>query len=140
MSIRVTILTKSKQAIVKEIKPRAGHYKMDDGLYVLAPDAIANYSVKGNVKGSEIYFFEGNPNPLSSSGVTDKSDTFMNEFVLVNALEQTSLSTKMDLSKLGAVMSNVGGYFKDPTNIIWFLFYAVIAYAIINGLMGGGLV
>lgn len=138
MSIRVIILTKSKEAIIKEINAKSEHYKMHDGLYVLATEAIANYSLDGKVGGSEIYFFEGNPNPLSPKGVTDNSDTFMNDFILVNALEQTSHSSTLDISRLGEVLSNVLGYVMNPANAIMLLFYGAIAYGLITSWLSGG--
>ena len=139
MSIRVIILTKSKQAIVKEVNTKSGHYKRNDGLYVLATEAIANHSLNGKVKGSEIYFFEGNPNPLSNTGITDNSDTFMNDFILVNALEQTSHSPTLDVNRIGEILSSVGSFLTDPSKIIYLLFYGAIAYGIITALMEGSL-
>ena len=139
MSIRVIILTKSKSAIIKEINPNSGHYKLNDGLYVLATEAIANYSLEGEVGGSEIYFFEGNPNPLSNKGFTDNSDTFMNDFILVNALEQTSHSPTLDASRVSEILSAIGNRMKDPSFIMYLLFYGAILYGIISALMEGSL-
>ena len=139
MSIRVIILTKSKQAIIKDVNAKSGHYKRNDGLYVLATEAIANYSLKGDVKGSEIYFFEGNPNPLSNEGITDNSDTFMNDFILVNALEQTSHSPSLDVNRISEILSSIGNRMKDPSFIMYLLFYSAILYGIISALMEGSL-
>lgn len=138
MSIRVIILTKSKEAIIKEINAKSEHYKMNDGLYVLATEAIANYSLDGKVGGSEIYFFEGNPNPLSPKGVTDNSDAFMNDFILVNALEQTSHSPTLDISRLGDILSNIGGILKDPSTLVYIMIYGAIAYGLISAWLSGG--
>lgn len=139
MSLRVIILTASKQAIIKRINPKSSHYRYKGGLYVLSADAIANYEFNGDIKGSEVVFFEGNPNPLTDTGITDKSKHFMDDEVLVNALKQTSKAPRVDLGGLSDILDGVKGYFSVPGNIIWFLFYAVIAYAIIGQLMSGGL-
>lgn len=138
MSIRVIILTKSKEAIIKKVNAKSEHYKMNDGLYVLATEAIANYSLEGKVGGSEIYFFEGNPNPLSHKGVTDNSDTFMNDFILVNALEQTSHSPTLDISRIGEMLSSLISYVMNPANAIMLLFYSAIAYGLITAYLSGG--
>ena len=73
MSIRVIILTRAKEAVIKTINPGTGHYRYKDGLYVITQDAIANYEFEGKVEGAEVFFFEGNPNPITSEGIKDKS-------------------------------------------------------------------
>lgn len=139
MSVRVIILTASKEAVIKKINPRSGNHRYKTGLYVLSHDAIANYEFDGDVKGSEIIFFEGNPNPLSKKGITDKSKHFMDDEVLVNALRQTSKAPSLDLGGLSDLLGSITGYFSTPANFVWFLFYAIIAYAILEQLMSGSL-
>lgn len=139
MSIRAIILTRTKEAIFKNLTLRAVNFKYKDGFYVVTPDAIANYEKNGKVKGSEIFFFEGNPNPLThDEGITDSSTEYMDDEILVNALRQTSSGPRMDLSGVGDFLSGVGAYL-SPTNFIWLLFYGIIAYALVAALMSGDL-
>lgn len=138
MSVRVIVLTASKEAIIKEITPKSGHYRYRDGLYVLSPEAIANYEFGGDIKGSEIIFFENNPNPLTKTGISDKSKDFMDDEVLVNALKQTSHGPRLDLGGLSDILGSITSYFSSPAKIIWFLFYAVIIWAILGPLISGG--
>ena len=139
MSLRVIILTRTKQAIFKNITLRSDNYKYKDGLYVITPKAIANHVLNGNVKGSEIIFFEGNPNPITSEGMVDGSKDFMDDEVLVNALKQTSMTPGVDISHITDLLSSIGGAMKSPTTIIWFMFYGLIAYAILTSLWAGEL-
>lgn len=139
MSIRVVILTNTKEAIEKNLTLKATNFKHAGGLYVITPDAIANYEKNGKVMGSEIMFFEGNPNPITSAGIVDSSSEFMDDEVLVNALKQTSSGPRIDLGGIGEVLSGITGYLSNPVNFIWLLFYGIIAYALITSLMAGEL-
>lgn len=139
MSVRAVILTRAKQVAIKDVDPKKGNFKYKDGLYVITNDAIANWEFEGEVKGSEIFWFEGNPNPITEEGIQDKSKTFMDDEVLVNALKQTSHGPRVDLGGLGDFISGLGSHFKSPSNVIWLLFYGIIAYALITGYLSGEL-
>ena len=137
MSIRAIILTRAKEAVIKTISPKTGHYRYKDGLYVITQDAIANYEFKGKVKGAEVFFFEGNPNPITAEGIKDKSTDFNDDELLVNALKQTSQGPTVDLGGIMDVVSGITGYLKEPANFVWLLFYGAIAYAILTSLLAG---
>lgn len=139
MSLRVVILTRTKEAIFKNISLQSDNFKYKDGLYVISPKAIANHVFKGKVEGSEIIFFEGNPNPITSKGIVDGSNDFMDDEVLVNALKQTSHSPGVDLGQIKQIFSAIAGFFTSPVNFIYVLFYALIAYALITSLIRGEL-
>jgi len=139
MSVRAIILTRAKRAIIKNINIKTDSFSFKDGLYVVTADAIANYTENGRVRGSEIVYFEGNPNPITDKGVDDSSSDFMDNLVLVNALKQTSQGPRVDLSGLGDVLANVTSYLSSPSNFIWLIFYGIIAYALITSFISGDL-
>jgi hypothetical protein len=138
MSIRAIILTRTKEAIVKNLNLKTVNFKYKEGLYVVTPEAIANYERDGKVKGSEILFFEGNPNPITTEGIVDSSVDFLDDEVLVNALKQTSVGPRVDLSGISDFLSGMGAMI-TPANIIWLLFYGLIAYALASSFMRGEL-
>ncbi|MBA7713614.1 hypothetical protein ES703_122619 [subsurface metagenome] len=84
------------------------------------------------MEGSEIIFFQGNPNPISyesidgeTGNVTDRSGEYMDRYVMENALKQTSLGPKVDLGNLLSHLS----WFKSPTNLVYLLMFLVVAYS-----------
>ena len=137
--IRVIILQSNRKALIKETSPKKPYTKHQDGHYILASEAVANYEVDGVVEGSEIIFFQGNPNPISygsidkeTGAITDRSGEYMDQYVMENALKQTSLGPKVDLGNLVASLS----WFKSPTNLIYLLMAGVIAYALLMEALG----
>ena len=137
--IRVIILQSNRKALITETNPKKPYTKHQDGHYILASEAVANYEVEGVVKGSEIIFFQGNPNPIShasidkeTGAVTDRSGEYMDRYVMENALKQTSLGPRVDLGNLIASLS----WFKSPTNLVYLLMGLVIGYALIAEALG----
>jgi len=137
--IRVIILQSNRKALITETSPKKPYTKHQQGHYILASEAVANYEVDGVVEGSEIIFFQGNPNPISYSSIdektgdiTDRSSKYMDRYVMENALKQTSLGPKVDLGNLIASLS----WFKSPTNLVYLLMGGVIAYALILEALG----
>ncbi len=137
--IRVIILQSNRRALINETNPKKPYTKHQDGHYILASEAVANYEVDGVVKGSEIIFFQGNPNPISydsidegTGAITDRSGEYMDQYVMENALKQTSLGPKVDLGNLIAHLS----WFRSPTNLVYLLMGLVVAYALIMEALG----
>jgi len=137
--IRVIILQSNRKALVKETNPKKPYAKHQDGHYILASEAVCNYEVNNMVKGSEIIFFQGNPNPISYNSIEektgeieDKSSEFMDRYVMENALKQTSLGPKVDLGNLLSHLS----WFKSPINMVYVLMFLVVAYALIIEALG----
>lgn len=137
--IRVIILQSNRKALIKETNPKKPYTKHQEGHYILASEAVANYEVDGVVEGSEIIFFQGNPNPISydsidekTGDVEDRSGEYMDRYVMENALKQTSLGPKVDLGNLIASLS----WFKSPTNLVYLLMALVIAYALLIEALG----
>jgi hypothetical protein len=144
--IRVVILQSNRKALIKETDPKRPYTRHQEGHYILASESVANYEVDGVVEGSEIIFFQGNPNPVSYSsiqvtekdgetlvGVEDKSGTYMDNVVMENALRQTSLGPKVNL---GALMGYLE-WFKKPMNWVYGLMALSILWGLIEQFLGG---
>jgi len=137
--IRVIILQSNRRALINETNPKKPYTKHQEGHYILASEAVANYEVDGVVEGSEIIFFQGNPNPISfgsidekTGDVEDRSGEYMDQYVMENALKQTSLGPRVDMGNLVASLS----WFKSPSNLVYLLMGLVIAYALIMEALG----
>lgn len=136
--IRVIFLQSNRKALIKETDPKKPYTKHLNGHYIMASEAVANYEVDDIVMGSEIIFFQGNPNPVSyesidegTGEVEDKSGDYMDQYVMENALKQTSLGPKIDLTNLLALLS-----WFNPTNLVYLLMGAVILYGLISQALG----
>jgi hypothetical protein len=100
---------------------------------VISPQGVKNYENAGKVRGSEIIFFEGNPNPLTKKGLVDKSSSFLNRLVLENVLKQTSGKPRINI---GNILSKFDAL-KDPSNWVIYLFIGAIAYGVLWGIING---
>jgi len=136
--IRVIILQSNRKALIKETNPKRPYAKHQKGHYILASEAVANYEVDGVVKGSEIIFFQGNPNPISYGSIDektgvieDRSGEYMDRYVMENALKQTSLGPKVDIGNLIGYLS----WFKSPVNLIYLLMGFAILWGVIVQVM-----
>jgi hypothetical protein len=136
MSLRAIVLMNNRKAKIMETKPKHTHVKWRGGLYVVDPVAIAPIDEDGKVGGSEIIWFEGNPNPIGKDGITDKSGDFLDEVIIKNALDQTSLGPRINVGELKELFSFLG----KPVNWVWIMLGLGILYGIIVGLMTGGIV
>lgn len=135
MSLRAVILMKNRKAIFKKFNPRHTHIKWRGGLYVVDTMAVAPIDEGDRVQGSEIIWFEGNPNPISKEGIKDKSGDFLGEYVLKNALDQTSLGPRVDVGQLKDLFSFLG----KPVNWVYLMMAGAIAYGLIVGWLQGGI-
>ncbi|MHC4573387.1 MAG: hypothetical protein ACYS76_04535 [Planctomycetota bacterium] len=136
MSVRSILLRKDKTAQVGKVKTRHTHIKALGGLYVLASDAIVNYALDNEVLGSEIIWFEGNPNPLTwDKGLDDKSGDFLGDMVIENALKQTAQGPTIDI---GGIMSGLS-WLKNPINWIWLMLGLAIGWSVLKNAIAGTL-
>lgn len=135
LSLRVIILMNNRQAKLMETKPKHTHIKWKGGLYVMDPLAIAPVEEDGKVGGSEIIWFEGNPNPIGKTGITDKSSAFLDEVLIKNTLDQTSLGPKVDIGGLKDSLSFLG----KPQNWAYIMMALAVLYGLVAGWMGGSI-
>jgi len=127
--VRVNILLKNRDALIKKVDPKHTHFKFRDGLYILSQKGIQNYMVDGRILGSELFVFEGNPNPVTVDGLEDKSKDYLNEITAINVMKQTSLGPRFSI---GTLFDNLS-FLKNPINWFWLFTAGVIAYGLITG-------
>jgi hypothetical protein len=97
MSFNAVILLKSREAVTVKANATKTHFNYGKGLYVITEKDIQNVSVDGRITGAEAIYFEGNPNAVGYTSNEDKSSTFLDEIVTLNALKQTSAGPKMQI-------------------------------------------
>jgi hypothetical protein len=136
MSVRSILLRKDKTAQIGKVKTRHTHIKALNGLYVLDSGAIVNYELDNEVLGSEIIWFEGNPNPLThKDGLADKSGDFLGAMVIENALKQTAQGPTINV---GDMLSGLS-WLKNPVNWIWLMLGLAIVWSVIKNALAGSL-
>jgi hypothetical protein len=90
----VHFLRKNRRIKDLKIKASVGFIEFENGFYIISPDHINRVSKNGIMKkGSEIFFFEGNPSAIPFK-VRDKksqepSRKYLDDMIYVNFLEQT---------------------------------------------------
>lgn len=104
---KVYFLSKGRQLIDKKIKASLGQIEYHSGIYILDPKAVNRFSHDGKIKrGSEIFFFEGNPSPVPISKPkddtegTDSSAEYLDTVIYINFLKQTGHPTKNTLKNM----------------------------------------
>ena len=135
MSLRAIILMNNRQAKIMTTKPRHTHIKWRGGLYVVDPEAIAPIDEAGKVGGSEIIWFEGNPNPIGMKGLSDKSSNFLDEVLIKNTLDQTGGGPRFDVGGLFENLSFLG----KPKNWAYIMMFLAIIYGLIVSWLEGSL-
>lgn len=136
MSVRSILLRRDKTAQIGKVKTKHTHIKTLGGLYVLDSGAIVNYELDKLVEGSEIIWFEGNPNPLTwDKGLEDKSGDFLGQMVIENALKQTSQGPSINI---GGMLSGLS-WLKDPVNWIWLMLGMAIFWSLLKNALEGSL-
>ncbi len=136
MSVRSILLRKDKTAQIGKVKTRHTHIKTLGGLYVLDSGAIVNYELDDVVLGSEIIWYEGNPNPLTwKDGLADRSGDFLGQMVIENALKQTSQGPSIDV---GDMLSGLS-WLKNPINWIWLMLGVTIFWSVLKNALAGSL-
>ncbi|MHA2344849.1 MAG: hypothetical protein ACXADW_23620 [Candidatus Hodarchaeales archaeon] len=90
----VHFLQKNRSIADKKIQASISHMEFKEGYYIVNPEAINRISKNGVLtKGSEMFFFEGNPSPIPikkpDAKEADSSSKYLDNMIYVNFLEQT---------------------------------------------------
>jgi hypothetical protein len=134
--MRVIILTRDKKAIIKKARAKKGFYKWRKQLYVLSSDRVQNFlNRKGKIAGSELIFYENNPNPvtnLKDKNKIDKSKSFLDEIVLINFIEQTTKQIDRDWG----FIDSIGDFFSNPARLIIGLMVLIVILTLMRSQWG----
>ena len=132
---RVHFLSKGRALIDKKIKASKGQLEFNNGVYILDPRAVNRFSVDGKTKrGSEIFFFEGNPSPVQlekpkdDPDETDPSAAYLDNVIYINFLKQTGHPTKNTVRNFLAFLSPL----TDPTTLFKLIFFITIIAAFLR--------
>ena len=132
MSFRALILLKNREAVIHKADATKPSFKFGGGIYIITETDIQNVNRDGKIHGAEAIYFEGNPCAVGYKVIGDESGKFLDEIVRTNALEQTAAGPRFDLSGSLAFLAPL----TKPTHLIYGLFFAVIAYAVIAQALG----
>ena len=107
--------------------------------YIIDPTRVQNYKDKdGNLVGSELIFYEDNPNPINNLEVSeDLSGKYLDDVVLINFIQQTTDTEKnWNPPDLGFIK----WFFDTHERIPLFLMAGFVAWTLLkNWIMTGGL-
>ena len=132
MSFNALMLLKNRQAVIHKADARKTSFKFGGGSYIITETDIQNVEQKGKILGAEAIYFEGNPCAVGYKEFKDKSGKFLNEIVILNALKQTASGPAVDWGSSFAFLAPL----KNPVNLIYLLFAAVIVYGLLAPVMG----
>lgn len=107
-------------------------FKFQDGLYIISAGDINNIEIDGKIIGAEIIYHEGNPNAVNMKKAEDRSDEYLSELVIANALKQTAHGPKYQLGGFLEMLAPL----KDPVNLMYILFVGIIVYGLLAGALG----
>lgn len=137
--MRAILLTRDKKAIRKTIDSNRNDWEFRKSVYILEPGRVQNYKEDfGAISGSELIFFEENPNPLSyESDPEDLSADYLDDVVIINFIQQTTDTVgKWNMPGLGFL----GWFFEAPSRIPMSMMFGYVIYIIIkNQFFGGGI-
>lgn len=95
MKVEVWFLLRSRQAKKKKISDMRSEVEFNRGIYLVSREAINFYSKKNKPKGVEIFFYEGNTDPISIDKENkDTSINYLDRFIYENVIEQTGEAPK----------------------------------------------
>ena len=132
MSFKALLLLKNREAVYQKANATKSSFKYAGGAYIITETDIQNIEENGKILGAEAIYFEGNPCAVGHEKIEDKSGKFLDEIVRVNALKQTAAGPRFDLGSSFAFLAPL----KDPVNIIYLLFGAVVLYGVLAQVMG----
>jgi len=125
----VRFLTKGRFLVEKKIKASMGQLEYNNGVYILDPTAVNRFSIDEKTKkGSEIFFFEGNPSPVQlekpteTDDKTDPSADYLDKVIYINFLKQTGHPTKNTIKNTLAFLSPL----TDPSTVFKLLFFLTL--------------
>ena len=91
----INILRKNRKVKKVKVKASTGLLEFENGCYIITANGINRISKNEKMaKGSEMFFFEGNPSPIpikkpDKDDVADPSAKYLDDMIYVNFLEQT---------------------------------------------------
>jgi len=132
MSFTAIILKKNREAVRVKASSKKSHFKYLGGVYVISEADIQNVVLNGKIRGSEAIYFEGNPNAVGFKRFADSSSDYLDEIVIVNALQQTGSGPRFNLGDIFGFLAPL----KDPVNLMYCLFVGVIIYGILAQALG----
>lgn len=132
MSFKAVILLKNREAVIHNANAKKAHFKYGDGIYVISEKDIQNVKVGGKIRGAEAIYFEGNPNAVGYKSMSDTSGNYLDEIVILNALKQTGSAPRFDFGSWLSMLAPL----KDPTNLMYGFFFAVIIYGVLAQAFG----
>ena len=91
--MRAIILTRNKRAIIKRVNSKSNDWEFRKATYILEPSRVQNYRKidKNKISGSELIFFEENPNPVNhEEKPNDLSSAYLEDVVIINFIQQTT--------------------------------------------------
>ena len=130
---RVHFLTKGRSLNDKKIKAEKGQLEYNNGVYILDPKAVNRFSVDGKTKkGSEIFFFEGNPSPVQLTKPKDEdkdaSAEYLDNVIYINFLKQTGHPSKNTVRNMLSFLSPLS----DPATVFKLIFFITIIVAFLR--------
>jgi hypothetical protein len=135
--MRTIILTRDKKAKIKNrVNVKKSTLDWRNSLYILEPKRVQNYSDnKGKVKGTELVFFEENPNPLThAEKPEDLSLTYLDDIVIVNLIQQTTGT----FGKWDYNLGFLGWFTASPIRIPALLMLIAVGYIVISNFLSSG--
>ena len=138
------ILLKNREVVIHSANATRTHFNYKDGIYVISDADIQNVHESGKIREAEAIYFEGNPNAVShtkkkkvevkdaNAWVPDSSSVYLNEIVIMNALQQTGAGPRYNFGKVFAFLAPL----KDPVTLMYILFIGVILYGILSQALG----
>lgn len=137
MSFNALMLLKNRQAVIQKADATKTSFKFGGGLYIITETDIQNVLENGKILGAEAIYFEGNPCAVGYMEIVDvnkrdKSGAYLNEIVRLNALKQTASGPRVDWGSSLAWLAPL----KNPVNLVYLLFGAVIVYGLLAPAMG----
>jgi len=132
MSFKALVLLKNREAVIHKANAKKSHFRYGDGIYVISEANIQNVKVEGKILGAEAIYFEGNPNAVGYRTISDTSGKYLDEIVILNALKQTGSAPRFDFGNWLSILAPL----KDPTNLMYGFFFAVIIYGLLAQAFG----
>jgi len=132
MSFTAIILKKNREAVRFKASAKRSHFKFQGGVYIITETDIQNRVFNAKIRGAEAIYFEGNPNAVGYKKFADSSSKYLDEIVIVNALQQTGSGPRFNFGDMFGFLAPL----KNPINLMYALFIGVIIYGILAQALG----
>lgn len=135
--MRAILLTRDKQAIIKKINAKSNDWEFRKSIYILDPKRVQNYRKIGTekVSGSQMIFFEDNPNPVNhEEKPEDLSSRYLDDVVVINFIQQTTDT----FGKWGMNFGFLSWISANMSRIPYFVMLGFIAWTLIKNYFVGG--